>query len=414
MSYIGPIPAPVPIEKQISGVNVGTIIEVPVGKIPSSYLKCDASKFSKTTFPELFNYLGTDVTPLRTHEYRIGDVKWFPKRANIDPDFVPADGQLLNHADYPDVQSMLAADKVHQADDHTFSNDPSVRCHWMTSLPDVFRVPDFNGKTQNTLGSVFLRGDGKNAESPGYIQLDAIRNITGFVAGGSQGTYAQIFLERSDTGVFEVKDTPFFPGDNGETIGSGSSASVGRKNAFFFNASRVVPTAEENRPLNVAGCWAVRVKYSTEFVIKAAGFVENEGLVKISGLVEKDSDLQRQIDALMPQSGGTNTDSYVKFPDGTMIQTFQMIVPKTASNTGIRASVAYPYGPFVRWPAIVWSCYGMGPGSGGAIDAIGQVYHAGIKWDESDASTATLNGHTYTGAIVENVVIQVVATGRWK
>ncbi|MDL4915704.1 MAG: phage tail protein [Enterobacterales bacterium endosymbiont of Blomia tropicalis] len=106
----------------------------------------------------------------------------------------------------------------------------------------ALKLPDLRGE--------FIRGwdDGRGADSGRILlttQGDAIRNITGFVSGAS--------------GVL-------FDGFGGAFYDSGSRdanspASVNKANYnddFFFDASRVVPTANENRPRNVAFNFIVR------------------------------------------------------------------------------------------------------------------------------------------------------------
>ncbi|EOG6277451.1 phage tail protein [Citrobacter freundii] len=108
----------------------------------------------------------------------------------------------------------------------------------------ALKLPDLRGE--------FIRGwdDGRGVDSSRALlaaQGDAIRNITGFVSGAS--------------GVS-------FDGFSGAFYDSGSRdanvpASVNRVNYnddFFFDASRVVPTANENRPRNIAFNYIVRAE----------------------------------------------------------------------------------------------------------------------------------------------------------
>lgn len=106
------------------------------------------------------------------------------------------------------------------------------------AYPELFalvgaRVPDFRG--------LFLRGQGGNAAPLGVQQGDAIRNFTGtlgnVVGGGSGGN-----------GVFTVGVSGYDSYQGGH--GSGMS--------IDFNVSRVVPTAEENRPVNKAVRYFIR------------------------------------------------------------------------------------------------------------------------------------------------------------
>ncbi|MDD3039752.1 phage tail protein [Bacteroides sp.] len=93
----------------------------------------------------------------------------------------------------------------------------------------TFKIPDLRG--------VFIRGLGGNSADLGVVQGDAIRNITGRFGADDRATGLA-------TGAFR-----------GAQQWEVNTTAQGGDNAFFefsFDASRVVPTAEENRPVNMA------------------------------------------------------------------------------------------------------------------------------------------------------------------
>lgn len=95
-------------------------------------------------------------------------------------------------------------------------------------------MPDLRG--------LFLRGVGGNSAALGIQQGDAIRNITGKLQIG-------IIDWMIDTAGFIVKS-----GTAGNRHGStGSPGTI-----LEFDASRVVPTANENRPVNMAVRYLIR------------------------------------------------------------------------------------------------------------------------------------------------------------
>lgn len=101
----------------------------------------------------------------------------------------------------------------------------------------TFNVPDLRGE--------FLRGfdDGRGVDSGrGFasFQSDAIRNITGSLAFGLQMANVQAAVGAFTSG-----------GGNQFMPQQSTAASVGN-NPILFDASTVVPTANENRPRNVA------------------------------------------------------------------------------------------------------------------------------------------------------------------
>lgn len=108
-------------------------------------------------------------------------------------------------------------------------------------------TPNYNG--------VFLRGYGSRYSSHygtvlhqsgslGELQGDAIRNIVGTVGywNDDQGT--------TQSGAFYLIRT----GNSAHQPGGGNQWAIG------FDSSRVVPTAEEDRPINVAVRWLIKAK----------------------------------------------------------------------------------------------------------------------------------------------------------
>jgi hypothetical protein len=94
-------------------------------------------------------------------------------------------------------------------------------------------ISDFQGR--------FLRGSGGNAAAIGTEQGDAIRNIT--------GTFSTQSPVTGNDGVFS--------GTSGTQYVTGVSWASG-KSRFIFDASAVVPTAAENRPMNYAVILAIK------------------------------------------------------------------------------------------------------------------------------------------------------------
>ena len=104
---------------------------------------------------------------------------------------------------------------------------------WGNTGADNFKLPDF------TSAARFLRSRGDGLEV-GTTQEDAIRNIEGTFLSGS--------AIDSSTGVF----SRYGPARNGNVVGGPIVSGI------EFNPSRVVPTADENRPKNAVVMYCIK------------------------------------------------------------------------------------------------------------------------------------------------------------
>lgn len=137
---------------------------------------------------------------------------------NKVPDgYLPCDGSELEISKYPQLFEAIGT---------IYGGNASSR----------FRLPDFRG--------MFLRGVGPNAPLLGQRQGDAIKNITGSLVNIACGGGSSL------TGAFRENGSAW-------TFGSGNASKYYIKTASF-DASRVVPVANENRPVN----------YSVNYCIK--------------------------------------------------------------------------------------------------------------------------------------------------
>lgn len=161
----------------------------------------------------------------------VGEFKYFGFES-VPPHCLACDGSEVSRETYSELFAVFGT---------TFGAGDGV---------STFNLPDFRG--------AFLRCVGGNAAELGTAQEDAIRNITGSL--GIRPLYtssgiainASAFSGTSTPGAFSVSS-----GLQEEQLPSTGICGVlsiqgTYVNLAGFDASRVVPTAEENRPINYA------------------------------------------------------------------------------------------------------------------------------------------------------------------
>lgn len=175
----------------------------------------------------------------------LGTVAWWNgSRASIPAGRVAMDGQQIFLVDYPDIVQYVLAGKQHSVTEAQWQADPMKRNCWSLGDGSTWvRVPDLNAAVAGTGKPFYLRGgsDSLNGTSVG----DATRNIVWEatqVMGGDGGVGA--------TGALSSVRT--FSG----TAAAGSARSY---STLTFDASTVVPTAEENRVKTAYGVWTVKI-----------------------------------------------------------------------------------------------------------------------------------------------------------
>lgn len=159
------------------------------------------------------------------HKIPVGSYILYSSNSNTPDGFLRCDGSALDKNTYAALFAVIG---------YTYGRSG-----------DKFLLPNFSdGK--------FMRSIGGNAAALGTAQGDAIRNIKGSTGYG----YGSAFREAGGA-------TGAFTGINEDTIGHQWHFSAHAPNNYqdvvSFDASKVVPTANENRPYNMAV--VVLIKY---------------------------------------------------------------------------------------------------------------------------------------------------------
>lgn len=207
-------------------------------------------------------------------------VQWWVSRASIPAGCAPADGQLLSRALYPDVWAAIRDGKVPKTTEATWSSDPTQRGMFTEGDGSTtFRMPDYNGKATGSLGALFLRGDGAlSAGSAGVVQRDAFQGHWHY------NQYSSVYTGYGNAGGGWASN--FATGYRDATTEDKGSAFV--TNAASDATNGVPRTSSETRPLNVTGCW----------IIKMGSGVINPGTIDAAAVSSTYAALVTRVEAL--------------------------------------------------------------------------------------------------------------------
>ncbi|MEN5094518.1 phage tail protein [Pseudomonas protegens] len=250
----------------------------------------------------------------------VGAMVPFPK-GTVPAGFLEVDGSVQSAATYPDLAAYLGP---------TFNTGSEGAGN--------FRLPESRGE--------FLRGwdHGRGADSGrvlGSLQLDALQNIVGVIlTDGVNGNPTGAFL--SEPGIPQAA-APTIPGNSSK---------------LTFDASRVVRTAVETRPRNLAVMWC----------IKAWNAPVNQGNIDVAGLAANVSALDAR-----PRGLG----------DG---QTWQNVTANRVSGTVYTNTTGRPIQVHVAISSNSSSIYAKV----GAIDLSFSAYHAAFVVPAGATYTVTL------------------------
>lgn len=226
--------------------------------------------------------------------------------ATLSPGRIACDGQQLLASTYPEICAAVWADRVNAVAQANWAANQN--CWGKGDGATYVTVPNLN-MADGSAPPFYLRGgpDGVNSTWVG----DAIRNIT--------GTSNNFYTGAGATGAFGLTAATSDTYALGGTAGSYTRAN--------FDASRVVPTAAENRVKTAYGVWTVRI-------FNAA---TNTSSIDIAA-VANDVVSLASVAALRPfcTYGGTAnaiTLTGVK-PQGVLVRGAIKVFRATATNTG--------------------------------------------------------------------------------
>ncbi len=256
-------------------------------------LDCIQGGTTASTEPTWGTVTAGQVFTDETVQWRIADVKssgdsvgsikaWLVK--NIPAGWLDiSTGSIVSRATYPELWSWVQA------------NAPLIsEADWQTQASTQSSVGAFStgdGSTTFRLPRIVDYVRGGILADVGKWQGDAIRNIT--------GTFPSEDTTPHYSGAFSVDST---------TATDGNGASGGRLGTF--DASKVVPTADENRPKTI----------KMVYCIKAFASPTNQGLIDITSLA---NEVAGKVDKTTYATDFTKSfgaSGYQKLPSGLILQ----------------------------------------------------------------------------------------------
>lgn len=201
----------------------------------------------------------------------LGAVEWFNgPRVGIPAGYVPADGQILKRADYPDLWAAVKAGMLNSVSqtnwDKKTTNTRGSFYYNRASYSQgdgtlttgtTFRVPDLNGSQAGSITNTFLNGSTSTLEgNVGQVRESAAPKIIGAVT----PTYSQtVTIWDGGTGAFDTTNptvTSIF------SFNKGADTVTARPGIMSFDASRsdkvYTGQAGELRPNCAVGIWIIR------------------------------------------------------------------------------------------------------------------------------------------------------------
>lgn len=236
-------------------------------------------------------------------------VKWVPSRQMIAPGTFPLDGGLYSRATYPDAWALIRDGKVPKVTDAAWLAANGNRGSFTEGDGSTnFRVPDYNGKSVNSFGSVFIRGDGLYSNVAGVIQVSQNKPHT-----------------------HPLTDAQYYSGQTGGTSSQyGTTASVTQVFPYNTGLENAGGSDPESRPINVAGVWTIRLFGSTTNIgnIDVAQVAANiaaldNATVKKNNIVGTVSQTGGVPTGAIIESGSNANGTWTKFADGRMICEFR-------------------------------------------------------------------------------------------
>lgn len=307
------------VESAGKGLPVGAVVGFPRAVAnPEGYLKADGSTFAQATYPDLHRVLGGNRLPDMTRS-DVGMTAYWPIEA------VP-DGWIK----YDEIAAKV-----------TQSAYPKLYRLLVAQYGSIDAVPK--------AGDRFIR-NAAGGLTVGTQQGDAIRNITGETKYGYDGDTVYDPAAAASSSAIYYPDRKAPDTVNNLTV---PSSAANNWRPLVFDASRAVPTADENRPKAIVMVLCIKAKDSLDDVVmwvKAYGVVSNAGTLDASTLA---AGLQNKSD-----KGHTHRAAEISDLGDAIKQQMAAAMQHQASTNGY---TKLPNDLIDQWGEVLMSWQGEGP-----------------------------------------------------
>lgn len=235
---------------------------------------------SEQVFPNLDDYLrfhAACIAQLRDELQVIGTplagVSWWGgARSAITLPRLPADGQLLNRADHPELWTFVSSGGYPMITEADWQSTPLSRGSFSSGNGSTtFRMPDLNGKQTGSIGAVVLRGDGAHsAGSSGEIQESQNLSHTHGITIDQRGSHVHQLNDPGHNHYGAAQDVGRVayvgPGTNYQfgpitnTNPATTGITMGASGSHTHTATVGASGGVEARGKSATGVWVMRVK----------------------------------------------------------------------------------------------------------------------------------------------------------
>ena len=341
----------------------------------------NAATATKLATPRAINGIpfdgSADITLDQNNGVFLGSVQWYNGNRNSVPDgYVTLDGQLLDRPAFPELWAAIRGGAYPLVTEAVWLANDSKRASYSSGNgTTTFRLPDLNGVQSGSLKGLFARGDGNGtiagvAVASGQTQSDTIRNITGDLSLKNANNVDNLGISQYSltTGAFKKSKISAA----GKAVWVETNYSYTNTFSLGLDASNVVPTANENRPVSAIGVWIVRATGATS-PLPASGspatLLANtfNGSQKIVGNLEVTGNLD--ISGILAFAKGfensLNETGWQKLPGGLILQWGTVSLGVSAGGS-LTQPVIYP----ITFPNNVLHIFmGYRESTGGSADS---------------------------------------------